>query len=120
MFDTIYQLSLRIINQFDMYALLIGVILLFIAYLLFGANRVGKLDWTDLITSKNSNKVSLTKLLQLIGGITATWIMIYITMHSALTPELFLTYLVYVGAIDGWSKFVAAKYGFSTNQSTQQ
>lgn len=72
------------------------------------------LDWLDLITNKGTNDVSLTKCLQFVGGITGTWIMVYVTLHDKLTYDLLLVYLTYVGAIDGWSKFIMAKYGQPT------
>jgi hypothetical protein len=78
--------------------------------MIWRANTRGQLNWTDMITSRN-NKVSLTKLLQLVGGITGTWIMIFMTLDGKLSSEILMIYLTYVGAIEGWSKFVAAKYG---------
>jgi hypothetical protein len=85
----------------------------FFALLMWLAHRSGKLDWTDLITGKGTTKVSLTKLLQLIGGITGTWVVMYQTMHNQLGGELFFAYLAYVASIEGYSKFMAAKYGVS-------
>lgn len=78
---------------------------------MYKAHRSQKLDWSELVTAKNGNKVSLTKFLQLVGGVTGTWIVIYTTLHNKLTYDILLVYLTYVGAIDGWSKFVSAKYG---------
>lgn len=95
-------------------ALAIVILVLALFYMLWGANRSGKLDWTDMLTSKG-RKVSLTKFLQLVGGVTGTWIMISTTLSGKLTGELLMIYLTYVGAIEGWSKFVSARYGSSTN-----
>lgn len=89
----------------------ISALALLFLFMLWKESREENLDWRDLITSKGTNKVSLTKMLQLVGGVTGTWIMVYITLHAQLTAEIFFTYLAYVGAIDGWSKFVSAKYG---------
>lgn len=74
--------------------------------------RAGKLDFSDIFT-KDGRSVSLTKVLQVIGGMTATWIMIKLTITGGITESLFGLYLAYVGAIEGYSKFVAAKYGYS-------
>jgi hypothetical protein len=94
------------------YAIFIVFVLVVFAYLFIRANRSGRLDWTDMITYTGpSNQVSLTKVLQLVGGITATWIMIYTTLHDKLSVDLLLAYLTYVGAIEGWSRFISAKYG---------
>jgi hypothetical protein len=87
--------------------LLIGVLFLF-----WRIQATRKLDFADMIT-KDGRAVSLTKVLQLVGGITATWIMIKLTITGSLTEALFGLYLTYVGAIEGYSKFVAAKYNYS-------
>jgi uncharacterized membrane protein len=71
-----------------------------------------KLDFTDMIT-KDGRAVSLTKVLQLIGGVTGTWIMIKLTLTGGLTEALFGLYLTYVGAIEGYSKYVSAKYNYT-------
>lgn len=92
-------------NSFGGIALAIMFIVL--AYLMIQAKD---LEWTDLVTSKGSHNVSLTKFLQLIGGLTGTWMVIYMTLHDKLTYDILLVYLTYVGAIDGWSKYVAAKF----------
>jgi hypothetical protein len=90
-------------------AVVIIILALLLFYMIWRANKTGDLNWTDMITSSH-RKVSLTKLLQLVGGITATWIMVFITLQDKLSGELLITYLTYVGAIEGWSKYVAARY----------
>lgn len=103
-----------IIISMNPYAVFIGLALVVFLYLFIRANRSGALDWTDMITYTGpSNQVSLTKVLQLTGGVVATWIMVYTTLHDKLNVDLFLAYLTYVGAIEGWSRFVTAKYGVS-------
>lgn len=87
-------------------AAVFGILVLF-----WKIQKNGKLDFADLIT-KDGRSVSLTKVLQLIGGVTATWIMIKLTLTGDLTEALFGLYLTYVGAIEGYSKFVAAKYNY--------
>lgn len=92
------------------------VILLF----LWNVQRSQKLDLTDMIT-KNGKSVSLTKVLQLIGGVTATWVIMNLTMNNTLTESIFGLYLVYIGGVEGYSKFVAAKYNYeegSVNKPT--
>lgn len=91
-----------------------------VVFLFYKAHQLGKLDWTDLVTAKGTKIVSLTKFLQLVGGITGTWIMIYQTMHDKLEYDLLLVYLIYVGSIDGWSKFVSAKYSLPIPQQQIQ
>lgn len=88
-------------------ALVFGLLILF-----YRIQKSDKLDFADMIT-KDGKAVSLTKILQLIGGVTATWIMIKLTITGGLTEALFGLYLTYVGAIEGYSKFVAAKYNYN-------
>lgn len=88
-------------------ALMIGVIF----FLFYRIQKSEKLDFADMIT-KDGRAVSLTKVLQLIGGMTATWIMIKLTLTGGLTEALLGLYLTYVGAIEGYSKFISAKYGY--------
>lgn len=98
--------------HFNMMAIAIGAILLGILTLFWRIQRSEKLDFADMIT-KDGKAVSLTKVLQLVGGLTSTWIMIKLTLTGGLTEALFGLYLTYVGAIEGYSKFVAAKYGYN-------
>lgn len=96
-------------------------VVLGILYLFYRIQKTEKLDFADMIT-KNGKAVSLTKILQLIGGLTATWIMVKLTLTNSLTEGMFGVYLAYVGAIEGYSKFVAAKYNYdekSINEKTE-
>lgn len=89
-----------------MLALVFGLLFLF-----YRIQKSEKLDFADMIT-KNGKSVSLTKVLQLVGGVGSTWIMIKLTLTGGLTEGMFGVYLAYVGAIEGYSKFVAAKYNY--------
>jgi hypothetical protein len=84
---------------------------MFVIFMLWYETYKQRLDWRDLITNPATNHVSLTKVLQLVGGVVGTWVMVIVTLHDKLTGEIFFTYLAYVGAIEGWSKFITAKYG---------
>lgn len=93
-------------------ALSVALLIVGVLYLFWRIQRTEKLDFADLIT-KDGRSVSLTKVLQLVGGVTATWIMIKLTLTGGLTEALFGLYLTYVGAIEGYSKFVSAKYNYT-------
>lgn len=93
-------------------AVLLAACLVGILFLFYRIQRDEKLDFADLIT-KDGRSVSLTKVLQLVGGVTSTWIMIKLTLTGGLTEALFGLYLAYVGAIEGYSKYVAARYGYT-------
>lgn len=88
------------------FCMMIGILVMF-----YRIQKSEKLDFADMLT-KDGKAVSLTKVLQLIGGLTGTWIMIKLTLTGGLTEALFGLYLTYVGAIEGYSKFVAAKYNY--------
>lgn len=96
----------------NMASILIFLILGGIFFLFYRIQAQSKLDFADMVT-KDGRAVSLTKVLQLVGGLTATWVMIKLTMTGGLTEALFGLYLTYVGAIEGYSKFVAAKYNYN-------
>lgn len=97
--------------SFNMPGIAIIVAILGILFLFYRIQKSQKLDFADMIT-KDGKAVSLTKILQLVGGLTSTWIMIKLTLTGGLTEALFGLYLTYVGAIEGYSKFVAAKYNY--------
>jgi hypothetical protein len=97
--------------EFNGMAIALLVAVLGILFLFYRIHKSGTLDFADMIT-KDGRSVSLTKILQLIGGLTSTWIMVKLTLTGGLTEALFGLYLTYVGAIEGYSKFVAAKYGY--------
>ena len=77
------------------------------------AQAQSKLNWIDLIRKPGSSVISLTKLIQLLGAMVATWIMVKMAMSDKISWDLLATYLAYVGSVEGYSKFVSAKYGNS-------
>lgn len=86
--------------------LILGIIVSF-----WRIHRSDKLDFTDMIT-KDGRTVSLTKVLQLIGGTTATWVVIKLAINGTLGADIFGIYLAYVASIEGFSKFMTAKYQY--------
>lgn len=102
-------------------SVIIVAALAFVLHIISVENKSKDFNWTDMITQTDfsgKRAVSLTKVLQLIGGITATWVIMVYALKQTLSSEMFLTYLTYVGAIEGWSKFVSAKYGINNADST--
>lgn len=89
------------------FAIIIGLFVLFVRI-----QMTDKLDFADMIT-KDGRAVSLTKVLQLVGGAVATWVIIKTTLMGNLGMDLFLVYLAYVASIEGFSKFIAARYQYS-------
>jgi hypothetical protein len=97
--------------QFNVMSIAIVFAFLGILFLFYRIQKSDKLDFADMIT-KDGNSVALTKVLQLLGGVTATWVIIKLTSAGALTEGLFGIYLGYVAGVEGYSKFVTAKYGY--------
>lgn len=115
--DALLKTADKLFDNFGGLAIL--VVLCAFMVMLYHSHKAHHLDWLDLIRVKGSNNLSLTKFLQLIGGITGTWMVVYTTLHNRLTYDLLLVYLAYVGAIDGWSKFVSARYNVPFSPPTK-
>lgn len=63
----------------------------------------------DLIT-RDGKHLSTTKILQLVGGIVGTFIVIKMTITGLMTWEIFLVYLAYAASVDGFTKAINAKF----------
>jgi len=73
-------------------------------------NHVGKkISLLDLVT--RNDRLSTTKILQLVGGIVGTWIVIKLTVTTGISWDIFSIYLAYVASVDGFSKVITAKFG---------
>lgn len=98
------------------------VIMMFLSFIVmfWRAQAKHQLNWIDLIRKPGSNVISLTKLIQLFGGMIATWIMVKLTMDNKVTWDLFAIYLAYVGSVEGYSKFVSAKYGLPNKSKSEE
>lgn len=99
-------------HSFNFVTLTLYAFILIILFLFWRIQRSNKLDFSDMIT-KNGKSVSLTKILQLIGGVSATWVIIKLTLANGLTESIFGLYLAYVGAVEGYSKYLAARYNYT-------
>lgn len=98
-----YQLNL-------MTVLIIGfIIAIFYTFYIVQKNKL--LDFTDLLTN-DGRKVSGTKVMQVIAGIASTWVIIKTGLQGTLSAELFAVYLAYMASVEGFSKFIAAKYNY--------
>lgn len=102
--------SLSVVSSDEFLGFFVIFLLIIFIYAFWKAQKAQKLDWTDIITKPNTNEVSLTKILQFLGGIVATWIMIKLTLAEKMTWDLFAIYLAYVASIEGYSKFIMARY----------
>jgi hypothetical protein len=96
---------------FNVLGISITLLIIAILMLFYRIQRDKTLDFADMLTA-DGRKTSLTKVLQLVGGMTATWIVIALTLSGGLNEALFGIYLAYVASVEGFSKFVAARYGY--------
>lgn len=109
----------------NVYAVLFLLLVVLVLYAIRKAQNDPKsdFDWTDLFTSvdqaSGKTKASVSKILQIVGGITSTFIVVKLTFQNNIHFEIFATYLAYVASIEGFSKFMIAKYGVQdrSNQS---
>lgn len=103
--------------QLSGYGVVAVLLLLFLFYGLWrlGNREDSSFDWedlicnTDIVTGKKT--ASVTKILQLTGGVAATFVVVKLTLTNSLTWDIFVTYLAYVASIDGFSKYLMARYG---------
>jgi hypothetical protein len=93
---------------------MIVFIIWFLLYVFVKAQKKGRLDFAEMIT-RDGVRVSSTKVLQILGGIVATWVIIKTTIAGNLDWDLLAIYLVYVASVEGFAKFIAAKYGMMVN-----
>jgi hypothetical protein len=115
------QASQSIVQLFgynvNAYALIIASLFVLFLFAIWRAHKANRVDWLDMITTVDQatgvEKVSTTKVLQLIGGITGTFIVVKLTLQNAINWDIFAIYLSYVASIDGFSKLLLAKYGVS-------
>jgi hypothetical protein len=112
--------------QFNVYAIIIALLLtlFLIAVIIAQRDPESEFDWTDLVMSidQSSGKkvASASKILQLVGGATGTFIVIKLTLQNNISFDIFATYLAYVASIESFSKFMIAKYGVRGQPNYQQ
>lgn len=79
---------------------------------LHSAHSNKTVDWSDILTQNGpDNKVSLTKVMQLVGMFVATWVIVHLTIFGKISYDMFGIYLAYVGGSEGFSKYLKAKHG---------
>ena len=113
MVELLDNIQALIFKDMDLMSFVIVSMFLSFIVMFWRAQSQSKLNWIDLIRKPGSSVISLTKLIQLLGAMVATWIMVKMAMSDKISWDLLATYLAYVGSIEGYSKFVSAKYGNS-------
>ena len=113
MAELLDNIQTLIFKDMDLMSFVIISMFLSFIVMFWRAQATSKINWIDLIRKPGSQVISLTKLIQLLGAMVATWIMVKMAMADKITWDLLATYLAYVGSVEGYSKFVSAKYGSS-------
>lgn len=101
MFDHLAEYSPQIL------IFLIGALIIWRAHV----NSGSKFYVFDYFTDETSGKASITRTLQMLGGLTATWIVVKMAVLGTITAEIFGIYLAALGVSAAWSKYIGAKYG---------
>ena len=105
----------------NIYAIIVGILFLFFLRAVLKANKdpENDFDWIDLVMSidqaTGERKASVTKILQLVGGGAGTFIVIKLALQNNISFDIFAAYLAYVASIEGFSKFMIAKYGVQSD-----
>lgn len=113
MVELLDNIQALIFKDMDLMSFVIVSMFLSFIVMFWRAQAQSKLNWIDLIRKPGSSVISLTKLIQLLGAMVATWIMVKMAMSDKISWDILATYLAYVGSVEGYSKFVSAKYGNS-------
>lgn len=71
------------------------------------------INLSDLVV--RDGELSTTKILQLVGGVTSTWIVVKLTLTTGINWDIFAIYLAYVASVEGFSKVISAKYSNGQN-----
>ena len=100
----------------------ISAFIISIIGLIISAHRSGAIDWIGMITTDVNGKAvpSVTKILQLVGGVVGTWIVINLTLQKGITWDIFSIYLAYVASVDGFEKVIMLKFSNGAPANTAQ
>ena len=98
------------------YGFLIAITFFIITIIIISKNPAFKFRLIDLISNPDGT-ASLTRILQLSAGVTATWVIIKLTITGTLGVEMFGVYLAAMGISEGFTKWIQSKKG-TTNDSS--
>lgn len=105
-----------IINAFgysiNLATVLVALLIIGVVYGIYKVQSSTRLDFADMVT-RDGSKVSLSKFLQLIGGLACTWFILKTGLNGTLSEGIFGIYLTFIASIEGFSKFMTAKYNYS-------
>lgn len=95
-------------------------ILFLVLHALYDHNKNKKeiWQWKQLISEPNGT-ASQTKVMQLIGSITGTFVVIYQTVQNSLMSEVFIAYLAALGLSAGFSRWLKRQDSYNHSSYNQ-
>lgn len=117
MFSNFFAMLSNFFATINPWLLVLGLLAFVFIFIAWNTHKSERLNWADMLTHDGpNNRVSMTKVLQLVGGVVGTWFIVQSTIDGKMNADYLMIYLAYVGAIEGWAKFVALRYGgFNSN-----
>lgn len=97
-------------QQIILYVFLAILILLGIVIYIESKNKSIPFNFIDLLMDPITKMASITRTSQMVGVITATFIVVYQVVTKQLTTETFTMYMFSLGASSGFSQWVNTKY----------
>lgn len=85
---------------------IVGIIIMYYA----NKSKVSTFDIYDYLIDPVTKKASTTKTLQIIAGLTGTWVVTTMAVNKSLTVDFFGVYLTAMGLSEAFGKFVSARY----------
>lgn len=67
-----------------------------------------KFHWIDIVSGPDGS-ASLTRILQLVAGVTGTWVVVQATAGKWLNVDIFAVYLAAMGISEGFTKWIQSK-----------
>ena len=96
--------------------IMIGMVMIYY----FNKNENTPFNAYDYLIDPITNKASISRTLQMIAGLTGTWVITIMASNKTLTVDFFSMYLVAMGLSEAFGKFLGAKYPNSTPTDTNK
>lgn len=96
------------LSKLVIYAYLILIILALALLIKISRDKSSKFNLISIVSNPDGS-ASLTRILQLTAGITATWVIINYTINLKLGVEMFAVYLAAMGISEGFTKYLQSK-----------
>lgn len=88
------------------------VLTIILSIILYNAHKNSESPFNvfDYFVDPATGKTSISRTLQMLAGITSTWVVVKLTVAGSLTTEMFFAYMAAMGISEGWSKYIGAKF----------